>query len=167
MIKLTIPGVPVAKQRARVTRRGFAFTPAKTVHYETYVRELFAVQYPDFEPLTGPVVLRLWAYFPVPKGTSRRIRQLMESGFIKRDKRPDVDNLLKIFADSMNGLAYADDGQIASASIEKLYSGRPRVEVELEKVEKLDREAKDGAGRALDASADGLEYAGKGICRRQ
>ena len=133
MIKLTIPGVPVAKQRARVTRRGFAFTPAKTVHYETYIQELFAVQYPAFAPLTGPITLRMWAYFPIPKGTSKRTRELMESGFIKRDKRPDYDNVSKAVSDALNGLAYNDDGQIVSASIEKLYSERPRLEIELEK----------------------------------
>lgn len=133
MIKLTIPGEPIAKQRARVMRRGFAFTPAKTVHYETYIRELFAVQYPGFEPLTGPVVLKVWAYFSIPKGASKRMRELMEGGFVRRDKRPDWDNIGKVVSDALNGLAYTDDGQIGAASIEKIYSGRPRLEIELEK----------------------------------
>ena len=132
MIRLTIPGVPVAKQRARVTRRGFAFTPAKTVHYETYIQELFAVQYPGFRPMAGPLGLKIWAYFPIPKGTSKRTRELMEAGFIRRDKRPDWDNLGKAVSDALNGLAYVDDGQIVSAFIEKRYSERPRLEVELE-----------------------------------
>lgn len=135
MIKLIVPGCPIAKQRARVTRRGFAFTPSKTVHYETYIRELFAVQHPAFEPLTGPIVLKVWAYFPIPKGTSKRTRELMEGGFIRRDKRPDYDNISKAVSDALNGLAYGDDGQIASASIEKLYSERPRLEIELQKAE--------------------------------
>ena len=135
MIKLTVPGVPVAKQRARVTRRGITFTPAKTLNYETYVRELFAMQYPAFEPLTGPIMLKLWAYFPIPKGTSKRTRELMEGGIIRRDKRPDYDNISKAVSDALNGLAYGDDGQIASASIEKLYSERPRLEIELERAE--------------------------------
>ena len=132
MIKLLIPGPPCAKQRPRVTRKGFAYTPTKTVAYEILVRELFIVQHPAFAPLTGPVTLRLWAYFPIPKGTSKRTRELMEGGFIRRDKRPDYDNISKAVSDALNGLAYGDDGQITSASIEKLYSDRPRLEVELE-----------------------------------
>jgi Holliday junction resolvase RusA-like endonuclease len=131
-IKLIVPGEPIAKQRARVTRRGFAFTPAKTVHYETYIRELFATQYPSFEPLIGPVVLKVWAYFPIPKGVSKRTRELMESGLMRRDKRPDWDNIGKAVSDALNGVAYADDGQIGAASIEKLYSSRPRLEIEIE-----------------------------------
>jgi Holliday junction resolvase RusA-like endonuclease len=135
MIKLTVPGIPVAKQRPRVTRRGITFTPAKTLNYETYVRELFAVQYPTFKPLTGPIMLKVWAYFPIPRGTSKRTRELMESGSIRRDKRPDYDNLAKAISDALNGVAYDDDGQICSAWIEKLYSERPRLEIELQGAE--------------------------------
>lgn len=131
MIKLTMPGVPVAKQRARVTRRGFAFTPAKTVHYETYIKELFVIAYPDFEPLTGPVEVNIRAYFLIPKGTSRKNQELIEAGIIRRDKRPDADNIFKIL-DALNGLAYQDDGQIVFASVEKLYSSIPRLEIKIE-----------------------------------
>jgi Holliday junction resolvase RusA-like endonuclease len=135
MIKLTIPGPPCAKQRPRVTRRGITFTPEKTINYETYVRELFAVQYPLFDPWAGPIMLKVWAYFPIPKGTSKRTRELMEGGFVRRDRKPDWDNLGKIVSDALNGLAYQDDGQIASAFVEKLYSERPRLEIELERAE--------------------------------
>jgi Holliday junction resolvase RusA-like endonuclease len=131
-IKLIVPGEPIAKQRARVCRSGHAYTPEKTVRYETYIRELFAVQYPSFEPLIGAVVLKVWAYFPIPKGVSKRTRGLMESEFIRRDKRPDWDNIGKAVSDALNGVAYADDGQIGAASIEKLYSKRPRLEIEIE-----------------------------------
>lgn len=132
MLKLTIPGPPCAKQRTRITRRGFAFTPAKTVHYETFIKELFVINYPDFKPLAGPVEINIAAYFSIPKGTSKRKQELMESGIIRRDKRPDCDNLLKIVADALNQLAYADDGQIACSYIEKLYSRTPRLEIEIE-----------------------------------
>ena len=135
MIRLTIPGPPCAKQRPRVTKRGITYIPVKTLNYETLVRELFIVQHPAFEPMTGPIALRMWAFFAIPKGTSKRTRELMESGFIKRDKRPDYDNISKTVSDALNGLAFMDDGQIVSASIEKLYSERPRLEIELEKAE--------------------------------
>jgi Holliday junction resolvase RusA-like endonuclease len=134
MIKLTIPGIPIAKQRARVTRRRFAFTPAKTIHYETYIKELFAVNYPKFEPLIGPIEVNIYAYFPIPKGTSRKNQELMEAGVIRRDKRPDADNLLKIL-DALNGLAFRDDSQIVYASIEKRYSHTPRLEIRIKDLE--------------------------------
>ena len=132
MLKLTIPGPPVAKQRARITRRGFAYTPKKTVAYETFIRELFAVNYSDFEPLTGPLEVMVSAFFPIPKGTSKKNRALMEAGTLRRDKRPDADNVLKIITDALNGCAFMDDGQIVQACVEKLYSSTPRLEIEIE-----------------------------------
>ncbi len=134
MLNLTVPGVPAAKQRARVCKTGFSYTPKKTLNYETFVRELFAVQYPGFIPLEGPVLLRVRAFFPIPGGASKRDRQLMESGTLVRDKRPDVDNLVKIIGDALNGLAFRDDGQIAVLEAKKLYGSNPRLEVEVERI---------------------------------
>jgi Holliday junction resolvase RusA-like endonuclease len=46
-------------------------------------------------------------------------------------KKPDADNILKLAADSLNGLAYVDDKQIVSAVIHKFYSDRPRLEINI------------------------------------
>ncbi len=47
--------------------------------------------------------------------------------------RPDLDNWLKLPMDAMNGIAYADDGQVVSfPHTGKWYDpGRPRLEVDL------------------------------------
>ena len=38
ILRFTVPGKPVGKARPRFTRRGFAYTPEKTVRYEAAVR---------------------------------------------------------------------------------------------------------------------------------
>lgn len=38
---LTIPGVPTAKARPRMTKSGHVYTPQKTVGYERMVQTLF------------------------------------------------------------------------------------------------------------------------------
>ena len=43
-----------------------------------------------------------------------------------------MDNIGKLINDSLNGLAYTDDRQIVEEKIEKFYSDRPRVEVQIE-----------------------------------
>lgn len=129
MIRLTVPGDPVGKARPRVVRGGHAFTPTKTVNYETQVRERFAAEYPGFVPLSGPVALVLTAFFRVPQSRSGRQRAAMLAGEIHPTVKPDVDNLLKIVADSLNGLAYLDDKQICAAQVVKKYADAPRVEI--------------------------------------
>jgi hypothetical protein len=44
-------------------------------------------------------------------------------------KKPDSDNVVKVVADSLNGIAYRDDVQLVDVSMRKFYAERPRVEV--------------------------------------
>ena len=37
-------------------------------------------------------------------------------------KKPDADNILKVVADALNGIAYQDDKQIVLAEARKAYS---------------------------------------------
>lgn len=129
-ICLTIPGSPVGKQRARVTRQGHAFTPAKTVNYEALVKQTFAAKYPDFVPMPGPVSMILSIYIMPSKETSRKLTKAGIGGVRPRPIiKPDISNVLKSIEDALNGLAYVDDKQIISVYAEKKYSGRPCVEI--------------------------------------
>lgn len=134
MISLTIPGEPVAKARPRVTRSGIAYTPAKTKNYETLVQELFIINYPKQALLDGQLEVKLDAYFTIPKSTSQKRKLLMAKGEIRPTKRPDLDNVAKSVLDALNSLAYGDDSQIVSLNVNKYYSDKPRVEVEITEV---------------------------------
>lgn len=133
-LSLTIPGKPMGKQRPRVLKNGFKYTPEKTVNYETLIKEIFATECRLEKPTDKPVRLTIRAYFQIPQSISKTKRELMQKGLIRPAKKPDVDNIVKIIADSLNGLAYLDDKQIVSCSIEKFYSSIPRLEIELEEV---------------------------------
>lgn len=134
-IELTVPGNPQGKQRAKTFKKGDfagAYTPAKTVNYETYIKELFAIKYPDFMPLAGPLMLQFTAYVSIPASTSQKKRAMMLEGNIIPEKSPDIDNILKIIMDALESVAYKRDSQIAIGIIVKLYSERPRVELKID-----------------------------------
>jgi len=126
LISLTIPGPPVGKQRARVTRTGHAYTPAKTVNYEALVKQTFAAKYPDFVPLSGPVRMGLWILLMPSKETARKIKKGIK---VYPTIKPDIDNVFKIIADALSGLAFVDDKQIVESDLSKHYADRPMVEV--------------------------------------
>ena len=132
MIKLTIPGPPCAKQRPRVYGR-HAVTPEKTVNYETLVKQLYIVEYHG-KQLEGPLQMTVKTYFEIPKSASARKAADMQNRAIRPTKKPDWDNLGKIISDALNGLAYHDDSQIVTATVEKWYSLEPRVEVEIREI---------------------------------
>lgn len=132
MIKLIVPGEPVAKGRPRVTKWG-TYTPEKTKNYETLVKELYFVKHKQ-TLLEGELKINIKAYFKIPKSASKKKRAEMISGKIRPTKRPDIDNVIKSITDSLNGVAYDDDSQIVLVKAEKYWSEEPRVEIELGKI---------------------------------
>lgn len=133
-MKLIIPGKPMGKQRPRVLKSGITYTPKETANYEVYIKQLFATEYKMHKPKEGPLIMRITAYFPIPQSTSKSKKVAMERGDIRPTKKPDIDNIIKIIADALNGLAYLDDKQIVSCTVEKYYSSVPSVHVELEEI---------------------------------
>lgn len=131
---ITIPGKPLGKQRPRVLKNGITYTPEKTVNYETFVKQLYFEQYHREKPFDGPVKMRIVAYMPIPQSASKVKKTDMMRGIIRPTKKPDVDNIIKIIADALNGMAYQDDKQIVSCTVEKVYSDVPRVQVEIQEV---------------------------------
>ena len=73
------------------------------------------------------------AYYKIPDRTSKKKLEQMVSGQIRPIKKPDTDNIIKIIADSLNGLAYKDDSRIVSVVCTKYYGTIPRVVVRIER----------------------------------
>lgn len=132
-IELTIPGKPLGKQRPRVLKKGITYTPAKTLNYETLVKQLYITQHFQ-KQLSGPIRAEIKAYFQIPESASKKKKELMRAGVIRPETRPDWDNIGKIITDALNNLAYKDDKQIVEATVKKFYSDEPRVEIELEEI---------------------------------
>jgi len=133
-ITLIVPGEPQGKLRPKAFRRGAhlgIYSPAKTVNYETYIKEMFAISYPDFVPLEGALRMTLTAWMMIPKSTSKKKAKLMDERIIRPAKKPDISNILKSVEDALNKLAYHDDSQIVTAIVHKFYSMRPRLEIEI------------------------------------
>lgn len=134
MIKFEVYGTPVAKQRPRVTRSGIAYTPSKTVNYETVVRYTYQSKYALQEPILGRIEANITAVFPVPKSYSKKKTAELLAGHNNYDKKPDCDNLAKIILDALNGIAYKDDSQVTVLHIAKEYGTQPKVIVELKEL---------------------------------
>ena len=139
-VSFTIPGEPRGKQRPKWnSRTRTTYTPGETVVYENLVKIGFTNKYPRVN-LNGQLRLIIKAYFAIAASTSQKKRNKMLQGEIRPTKKPDVDNITKIVADSLNKIAYADDSQIVVATIEKLFSDNPRVEVIIEEMAESEME---------------------------
>ena len=129
-ISFTVPGQPQGKLRPRWSRTRM-YSPEKTVNYETYIKEMFVITYPDFVLLEGALEITITAWMMIPKSTSKKRAKLMVDRVIRPDKKPDWDNLSKVVGDALEGLAYKNDAQIVDGILHKYYSVSPRLEIEI------------------------------------
>lgn len=130
MIRFTVPGVPQGKGRPRITTRNGsprAFTPQKTVAYEGLIALAAQHVMDGASPLTGPVALSIVAWFPIPASWSKKRKAEARH----HTSKPDADNIAKAVGDGLNGVAWLDDSQVASCTIEKRY-GDPCLAVSVE-----------------------------------
>jgi len=132
MVMYTVYGEPVGKGRPRFARRGnfvSTYTPQKTKSYEDEIRMMAKAAMGASEPLETPITVAIYIRVGIPTSFSKQKRKDALSGFIKPTKKPDADNILKCFLDSMNDIVYLDDKQVVNLHVTKVYAETPAVEV--------------------------------------
>lgn len=82
-------------------------------------------------PHAGPVTLDLMATFAPPQSWPKWKRERALAGDWPHLSRPDVDNLVKLVKDGLNGAAWLDDSQVINVSGAKQYGSTPRTTVML------------------------------------
>lgn len=129
-----VPGDPQGKGRPRDnTKTGVHYTPSRTKAYERLIKTYFlcaggSMLFPE----GSPVALEVIAFFAIPKSFAKWRRKAIEDGAVGYVmKKPDFDNIEKVVADALNGLAYHDDAQIVGARCRKIYGVRPGLLVRL------------------------------------
>ncbi len=114
---------PVAKARARINRKGWAWTPKKTKDAENELRRRFAetLRFGNRPISQGPIAVSIECHTTRPKKSKREYPTV----------RPDIDNLVKLITDAGNGLLYLDDSQIVILNAKKLYGPQDKIVIEI------------------------------------
>lgn len=133
-IRFVVEGEPFGWQRAGQNRRtGATYTQVETRRREREVELAYRNQCGwAFFGEEMYVDLKVIAYMKIPKSANKTTRTKMLEGIIRPAVKPDWDNIGKLIADALNGVAYKDDKCIVNAAVSKRYSDHPRTEVILE-----------------------------------
>jgi Holliday junction resolvase RusA-like endonuclease len=111
-VEIEILGEPVAF--ARAGRHGsVTFTPAKQLRHMNAVKfEAIRAMNSD-PPLDGALCVLFQFSYKIPRSRKSLSRFKVT--------RPDLDNLVKLVKDSLTGIVYHDDAQVASIYAEKIF----------------------------------------------
>jgi len=135
-IEFTYYGIPTGKGRARVsTRGGFAraYTPKKTQEAEQNLQAQ-AAQYRPEKLMEGQIDLIMRIYVPIPKSFPKKKALLAWQGALMPTTKPDIDNIIKLVCDALNGIIWHDDRQIVQLAASKHYDDTPRIEFEIQEI---------------------------------
>jgi Holliday junction resolvase RusA-like endonuclease len=128
-ITVVIGGEPTAKGRPRMTRRGFAYTPAKTRKYEAHGRLAAQLAMDGRPPITVPVRAEITIDLPVPASWSIKRQEAALRGEIGPTSRPDTDNYVKAGLDAINEIVVTDDSLVVALAAEKRYARIPKLTI--------------------------------------
>lgn len=147
-MKLTIPGDPIPKARARVTRKGFAYDPQFDCKQrvrkflEQSIREFYEKDENRIEgrrlSIGESFEVNWHFHMPIPKSFSQIKKNACKWGFIEHTSKPDRSNLEKFYEDCANGILWKDDSQITKGQIIKKYCNddNPRTEIVMSTIQK-------------------------------
>lgn len=131
-IRMVIYGNPKAQKRHRFARQGNyvkTYDPSKSDKEDLICQIL---KYRPEKPFDCPIKLICMYYMPIPKSYSKRKKLRLSNEMTPHIKRPDLDNLDKIFMDILSSIFYNDDSQVFIKESYKYYSDKPRTEITLE-----------------------------------
>lgn len=135
--KFTINGKPKGQDRPRFSTAGGtvrAYDTDESRNHKTYIKLLAstAMRAKGWRfAETEAIGMNIYIFMGIPKKKSKAFRERVVFGLERPTKKPDIDNIIKIIADALNGVAYADDKQIVYVQAGKHYGVDPRIEVEV------------------------------------
>lgn len=139
VLAFRVPAIPptrTAQQKGAFVQNGrVRFFVKPHVAREAHNTVALVVQaLPDtWEPLDGPVELRLRLVYPYRKSEPKR--RTKDGAELPHDTRPDLDNLAKGIIDALTTAAvWRDDSQLARMVLSKEWGPRPYWEVRVAKL---------------------------------
>src|SRR5262245_15697265 len=128
-VTIVIGGPPTAKGRPRMTRSGFAYTPAATRKYEAHGRLAAQLAMDGMPPIAVPVRAEITVDLPVPASWSGKRRDAALRGDIRPTSRPDADNFVKAGLDAVNAIVVADDSLVDDLVVTEKYATVPALTI--------------------------------------
>lgn len=124
-MKIILPGIPVPQARMRhSTRNGFTATYDPKAKEKKLIRKMLEISR-VVHSFAFPRISFLFQ-MPIPKGIRKRDIELYNSGLLKHDKKPDVDNLIKLYLDCLDGIILDGDQKVSLGPCVKVYHPEPK-----------------------------------------
>jgi len=130
-MQIIIPGEPLAQARMRLfTRHGISrvYDPQsrEKKHIVNHVKRLYN------GPLLEHPCISFIFHMPIPNGITKKVLPLYISGCMRHEKKPDIDNLIKLYLDCIDNICFKGDQKVSLGPCLKLYHPEPKTIIIIE-----------------------------------
>lgn len=124
---IIIPGTPHQSDRMRsFIRKGKVNLFDPKAREKKAIRAYLNSQVNDSYKMIEHPRISFMFHMPIPKSASKKDLLLMEGGKLKHEKKPDTDNLVKLYMDCMDGIIFQNDQKVMLGPCVKLYHPIPK-----------------------------------------
>ncbi len=125
-MKIIIPGIPAAQARMRHFARGSfsqVYDPSHKAKKD--IRFEIQKQFRNTAFFEHPHISFRF-YMPIPSSLSKKKRKILSDDSHRHEKKPDVDNMVKLYLDCLDNICFQGDQKVSLGNCIKLYSPNPR-----------------------------------------
>lgn len=136
-MKLIIPGEPIAQIRMKYSGRngiGRIYDPREKE--KKRLKKLIENLYGDNSHFKHPRISFIF-HMPIPTSIPKKSLPSYQSGCLKHEKKPDVDNLIKLYLDCMDLICFDGDQKVSLGPCVKLYHPEPKTIIIIEETTEL------------------------------
>ncbi len=135
-MKIIIDGPPISQARMRLFVRNGAscvFDPRTKQKNEIKKQIKASFSHSLFE---RPRVSFIF-HMPIPKSIPKCQLLKYNGGFLKHEKKPDIDNLIKLYLDCIDGICFEGDQKVQLGPCVKLYHIHPKTIIIINETEEF------------------------------
>lgn len=136
-MKIIIPGVPISQTRMKHrVIKNFAHVYDPREKEKKDIRLILQKNFTNFPKFEHPFISFLF-HMPILSSTPKKLLPIYHSGLLKHEKKPDVDNFIKLYLDCLDGIAFDGDQKVQLGFSLKLYHQEPKTVIVINETEEL------------------------------
>ena len=135
-MKIIIPDCPISQIRMKFSSKGgFGRIYDPREKEKTKLKSFLTSNYSG-KKFEFPRISFVF-HMPIPKSIPKKQLPIFKSGMLKHTKKPDVDNLIKLYLDCLDGICFDGDQKVNLGDSVKLYHPFPKTIIIINNTQEL------------------------------
>lgn len=150
---LTVEGIPISQIRMKFSGRngiGRVYDPREKD--KKRIKKIISEKFGDHPHFRHPHISFIF-YMPIIKSIPKRLFCDYKSGFFRHEKKPDVDNFIKLYLDCMDNICFDGDQRVSLGMSIKLYHPEPKTIIIIEEAKSFVEGFEKNLVQFFDASS--------------